>query len=266
MDRKRLLVVLLAAVAAGIVALMVRAAVFGKHAEEKPVASAVDSSEILVAAQRIEPGKTVGAAQVRWQAWPVKVIDPSFIRRPGSATPASMVEGMVARAPMVEGEPVTYAKIVKTQSSGYLAATLGDGMRALAVPVKLENIAGGFLVPNNRVDVIDTHMGTMMGRSHAIPAVLAQNVRVLAIDQSSDGSQQKTVSAVRTVTLELTPDQAQVVSQARNEGDISLAIRPLGDNGDETAPRSKKGGDSSGAVTVIRYGRMRKLSGDGSVQ
>lgn len=273
MNTKRLFVLLMAAGAAGVVALMVRGMLGGgsKPAEATVAPPPVEVSEVLVAATRLEAGKPVTAAQVRWQPWPSKGIDASFIRKSNGISLSSVVDGSVARAPMVEGEPVTYAKIVKSQGAGFMAATIAPGMRAVAISVSVASVAGGFILPNNRVDILLTQV-TGDNPKHGITKLVLANVRVLAIDQASDDKNQKAVSDVKTVTLELTPEQARTVSLAQAMGSLSLALRSLGDEDAVVAANttgsgpagSKNGGGSdvdTGVVTVLRYGLMRKGGG-----
>ena len=266
MNTKRLFAFVLAAGAAGIVALMVRNVLGGgsKQAEAK-VAPPLEISEVLVASARLEPGKPVTAAQVRWQAWPAKIVDASFIRKTSGLSPSSIVDGTVARAPMVEGEPVTFAKIVKAQGSGFMAATIAPGMRAVAIGVSVASVAGGFILPNNRVDLLLTQV---MGDNpkHGITRLVLADVRVLAIDQASDDKNQKAVSDVKTVTLELTPEQSRTVALAQAMGTLSLALRSLGDEAVASADDagSKDGNDGQeSVVAVLRYGHIRKSSGGG---
>ena len=277
MNSRRLVVLLLAAGAAGVVALMVRGFVGGgtKQAEARVAPQPVEISRVLVAATRLEPGKPVSPDQVRWEPWPSKAIDASFIRQSGTISASSLVEGMIVRAPMVEGEPVTYAKIVKAQGGGFMAATIAPGMRAVSIPVSVASVVGGFVLPNNRVDIILTVV-TNDTPKRGITKTVLNDVRVLAIDQAADNHEQKAVSDVKTVTLELTPEQARTVASAQAMGMLSLALRSLGDDDQKTASADPKksaapnigdgSDDSSGMVTVIRYGQVRRASAGGGVQ
>jgi len=268
MNTRRLVVLLLAAGAAGVIALMVRGLVGGgtKQADAKPNPPPVAMSEVLVAASRLEPGQTLDASQVRWQPWPSNSIDGSFIVKGGNTTAASAVNGTVVRAPVVAGEPVTYAKIVRSDGGGFMAATLAPGMRAVAIGVSVASVAGGFVMPNDRVDVILT-MITGDSPKRGTTRTVLSDVRVLAIDQVSGNKDQKAVSDVKTVTLELSPQQVQVVSLAQAMGSLSLSLRSLGDNqavAGNSDPHDRAGdtGDS-GLVSVLRYGMQRRQAGGG---
>jgi pilus assembly protein CpaB len=275
MDTRRLIVLLLAAGAAGVVALMVRGLIGGgtKEADAKANPPPVAMTEVLVANERLDPGLSLNDAKVRWQSWPSKNIDGSFIVRNAAATAAtaaSAVNGTVVRAPMVSGEPVTYAKIVRSGGAGFMAATLAPGMRAMSISISVASVAGGFILPNDRVDIILT-MLTGDNPKRGSTRLVLSDVRVLAIDQASDAKDQKAVADVKTVTLELTPQQVQTVSLAQAMGVLSLSLRSLGDNqavaantdGKDAAKAGQDDGADSGIVSVLRYGMTRKLGGGG---
>lgn len=268
MNSRKLVVLLLAAGAAGVVALMVRGLIGGgtKEADAKAAPPPVEITQVLVAAQRIEPGQTLKTSQVRWQQWPAKGIDPALIRQTPGNSIAGLIDGTVARAPIIEGEPITFAKIVRSQSAGYMAATLAPGMRAVAISVSVASVAGGFIQPNDRVDLMLTYV-TSDNPKRGVTRTVLSNVRVLAIDQAAD-PKNKAVSDVKTVTLELTPEQARNTELAQAMGTLSLALRSLGDTetaDDESgkARPNRNGGD--GLVAVLRYGLVRK-SGSGGGQ
>lgn len=269
MDSRRLVVLLLAAGAAGVVALAVRGLVGGgtKEAEAKVAPPPVAITQVLVAAQRLEPGQPITPAQVRWQPWPQKSVDASFIQQNGGSNAASIVQGTVARAPVIEGEPITFAKIVKSSGAGYMAATLGPGMRAVSIAVSVASVAGGFVQPNDRIDLMLT-MLTGDNPKRGITKTVLSNVRVLAVDQAAD-NKNKPVPDVKTVTLELSPEQARSTTLAQAMGTLSLALRGLGDvetaANDQDSDKGKPHGDDNGVVQVLRYGMERK-SGSGGGQ
>lgn len=269
MNTRRLVVLLLAAGAAGVVALMVRGLFGGgaKEADAKVAPAPTAISQVLVAATRLEPGQPITAAQVRWEPWPAKSTSSDLILKSSGVTPSTAVAGAVVRAPIVEGEPITYQKIVRSDGAGFMAATLAPGMRAVSISVSVVSVAGGFILPNNRVDLLLTVIGDGSPKRGVTRTVLT-DVRVLAIDQAFDNKNQKAVADVKTVTLEVTPEQARATTLAQAMGTLSLSLRGLGDTqtaenaASKTAPA--EGADSSGIVSVIRYGMERK--GGGGVQ
>ena len=255
MNRSRIIVLVLAAFAAGAAALLVRSLIGGgtppTKAAVNPVINAVG---VLVASRNIDPGSRVTPDMVRWQDWPKSSIDSQFLTKESNPSSDEIVKGTVARAPIIAGEPITNTKIVHADSTGVMAAMVSPGMRAVSIPITTESGAGGFILPNDRVDVIVTLEVSEQPKLYAARTLL-HAVRVLAVDQTyTQDKDQKTVLA-KTATLELSPQQSEAVEAASAAGTVSLALRPLGDNG--TADVSKKKKADTGVVAVIRYGLFR---------
>ena len=267
MNTRRIVVLVLAAVAAGGAALLVRGMLGGgtSNADARAQPAPIAISEVLVAASDLQPGQELQSNQVRWQKWPTSSVDHQFITRAGASSLDAAVSGTVVRTPIVSGEPITFEKIVKSDAAGYMAATLQAGMRAVSISVNMASVAGGFILPNDHVDIILT-MASNDSSHQAHAHTVLSNVRVLAIDQAFDSKSQKAVSDVKTATLELTPSQAQTLAGAQASGTLSLALRGLGDNA--TARSGAAGAEANadgdvGQVTVIRYGVSHGQSGDG---
>ncbi|HTT97683.1 MAG TPA: Flp pilus assembly protein CpaB [Rhizomicrobium sp.] len=272
MNTPRLIVLGLAAVAAGGAAFLARGLLGGgTPAVKASLPPPITTSEVLVAASDLAPGQKLAPEQLRWQKWPKNSVDPSFMTQETTPNLETAVKGTVVRSPIVTGEPITATKIVHSDATGFMAATLMPGMRAVSIPVSVASLAGGFILPNDRVDLMLTsQVGGDTKRFRA--TTFLHNVRVLAIDQAfSDAKNpdksQKPVSDVKTATLELTPQQAERVARAQASGVLSLSLRPLADHlavnaggGQDrvAAARAKynNGADSSevGEVSVIRYG------------
>jgi pilus assembly protein CpaB len=270
MNTPRLIVLGLAAVAAGGAAFLARGLLGGgtSNVQALPAPAAVQTTDVLVAATDLTPGQLLLPEEVRWQKWPQSAVDPSFILLSSTPNLDQTVKGTVVRSPIVTGEPITNTKIVHSDATGFMAATLTQGMRAVSIPISVASLAGGFIMPNDRVDVMLTSQLPDAGHRFRTTTFL-HNVRVLAIDQSSAESKsadknQKPVSDVRTATLELTQYQAERVARAQASGTLSLSLRPLADNlamaGNNRvqAARAKynnpESSDASGEVSVIRYG------------
>ncbi|HUB85367.1 MAG TPA: Flp pilus assembly protein CpaB [Rhizomicrobium sp.] len=257
MNRSRVVVLVAAAFAAGIVALLVRGFLGGGTPDVKAaIAPAPAATEdVLVAATNLQPGVAITPESVRWQTWPKSAVDSSFITSIGNSDIASIVKGTVARAPMIAGEPLSNTKFVHADTAGFMAAQLAPGMRAVSISISADTGAGGFILPNDRVDVILTLQISDNPRRF-MSKTLVSDVRVLAMDQTfTQDKDQKTVLA-KTATLELTPIQADLVALSAATGTISLALRPLGDN-DVADSAAKTHHADDGSVTVIRYGISR---------
>jgi pilus assembly protein CpaB len=242
MNTRRIMVLVLAAVAAGGIALLMRS-FLGGGVQKAAAAPSVPMTDVLVAARDIKPGEALSAAMVQWQHWPKAGVSGSFITGEGKQTPAQAVEGAVARSPMVNGEPVTADKIVRTGATGFLAATLTPGMRAVSISVTLASVAGGFIQPGNHVDVLLLQGSGGTGTAARSGIVLA-DVRVLAVDQTAEVKDNKPVSDAKTVTLELTPEQTQILARVQLQGTLSLSLRPLEESGRAPA--------EAGQVAIIR--------------
>jgi pilus assembly protein CpaB len=275
MNTRRLVVLLLAAVAAGGAALLVRGLLGGgtPKVDARIAPPPIAISQVLVAASNLQPGQPLTASLVYWQKWPTTNVDPGFITDANGISPDAAVAGAVVRAPIVTGEPITFAKIVKSDATGFMAATLRPGMRAVSIGVSVASVAGGFILPNDRVDIILTET-TNDSPKRVSARIVLSDVRVLAIDQAFDNKNQKAVSDVKTATLELSPQQAQTVTRAQAAGTLSLALRALGDRDtalnaqggrridSETQTDSGDDGDAA-QVAIIRYGVTRNQNGGG---
>ena len=252
MNRSRIIVLVLAAACAGIAALLVRSLLGGGAEPVKAQTAQVASVGVLVASNNIEPGKAITQQMVHWQSWPKDSVDATFITSEANPSVDQIVAGTVARAPIVSGEPLTNTKIVHADAAGFMSARLTPGMRAVSIGISTESGAGGFILPNDRVDVMLSVQVSENPRRYAANTLL-HDVRVLAVDQTyTQDKDQKTVLA-KTATLELSPQQAEMVTAAASTGTISLALRPLGDDGmKDVAMNQHK--NIIGAVSVIRYG------------
>ena len=150
----------------------------------------------------------------------------------GEGGPMRALTGAVVRETILKGEPVTERKLVRAGQSGYLAVVLQPGMRAMAVPVSVETAAGGFILPGDRVDVLlSRQVQGGSGEVHRSDTVL-QNVKILAIDQTTKAPEDGTAAVVGAVaTLEVGQTDAEVLAQADASGDLSLVLRSYADVG-----------------------------------
>jgi len=267
MNTSRLIVLGLAALAAGGAAFLARGLLGGgtSHVAAAPTPPPA-ITEVMVAASDIAPGQKLTPELVRWQKWPANSIDPSFITGSNDTDTQAAVKGVVVRSPVVAGQPLTTLNVVHADSASFMSATLMPGMRAVSITVSVASVAGGFILPNDRVDLVLTQP---LPEGHRFrSATILQDVRVLAIDQATQDSKQekaqKAVSDAKTATLELSPEQAEKVTRAQATGTLSLLLRPLmdgnanaGANARVAAARQRyrnSGSSDGGDVSVIRYG------------
>jgi pilus assembly protein CpaB len=256
MNRARI-VVLAIAIGAGGIAAYLASGSDDKPAPAQPVAQ-LQTVDILVAKSDIALGRSVKPDDLQWQTWPAATASSSFISRASKADAIKEITGSIARSPFIAGEPIREQKLVKADGSGFMAAILPAGYRAISTEISPETGAGGFILPNDRVDVILTRRdkAAEKGAPDTINSeIILPNIRVLAIDQAPKEKDGQNALVGRTVTLELKPEQAETLARSRQTGTLSLALRSIADinmveNNTEEDAAPKKGG----TINVVRYG------------
>jgi len=203
--------------------------------------------------------QAVSAQDMQWQLWPTQAASPVFIRKSERRDAIEQLTGAIARAPFVAGEPLRDSKLIKANGSGYMAAVLDKGMRAVSTEISPETGAGGFILPNDRVDVILSRRDREAEKAGATEThtsdTILSNIRVLAIDQTLGEKDGQRVVIGKTTTLELTPRQAELLALSRQLGTLSLALRSLADANDTTLPSDdeRSAGKKSG-INTVRFG------------
>ena len=202
-----------------------------------PVAAVkqIPTMDVLVAKDDIGLGQTVTAESMQWQTWTESSSSGSFIRKNDRPDAIKDLVGSIARAPFIAGEPIREQKLVKANGSGFMAAILPTGMRAVSTEISAETGAGGFILPNDRVDVLLSKRERQQnpdGTAVEIVSsqVVVKNVRVLAIDQAPKEKEGQNAVLGKTATLEMTPDDVEVLAKARLSGTLSLALRSIADS------------------------------------
>lgn len=250
------IVVLIIALGAGGVAAYLASGSDNKPAPVQPVAQ-METVDILVAKSDIGLGQTVKLEDLLWQTWPASTVSNTFIRRSDRPDATTQVAGSIARATFIAGEPIREQKLVKADGSGFMAAILPTGMRAVSTEISPETASGGFILPNDRVDVVLTRHQKNPDHADSNDIVVSQiilsNIRVLAIDQAPKEKDGQNSLVGRTVTLELKPEQTATLAAARQAGSLSLALRSIADANAVEIPddNAAKRGVS---VNVVRYG------------
>jgi pilus assembly protein CpaB len=191
-------------------------------------------------------------------AWPQNGVVQGFITEAERPDAIKDLQGAVVRLPVFEGEPIRPEKVADSNSR-ILSSLLPAGKRAVATEISVATGAGGFILPNDRVDVIMVRKG--QGTEKYITETVLSNVRVLAIDQQIEEKEDGSKAAVgTTATLELTPDQTKVLAVAQQMADrLSLALRSVADaqEQDTGAPDYLLSGDNGSAIVqVIKSGTI----------
>src|SRR6266705_204333 len=250
------IVVLVVALGAGGIAAYLASGSDNKPAPVAPVAQ-LATIDVLVAKSDLELGQALKPEDMQWQSWPAANASGTFIRRSDRPDAANQMAGSIARAPFIAGEPIREQKLVRADGSGFMAAILPTGMRAISTEISAETGAGGFILPNDRVDVILTKREKNPDATNAqdivVSMIILTNIRVLAIDQAPKEKDGQNAVVGKTVTLELKPEQTVTLGAARQAGTLSLALRSIADvNMVENAPElAVKPGAS---ITVVRHG------------
>ncbi len=186
-------------------------------------------TQILVARQAIGVGQRLTPASVEWVDWPQGAVRPEYITMAAAPEAITDMAGSVARLEFVAGEPIHAQKLAQT-GEGVLAAVLGSGMRGVSVSVAAESASGGFIVPDDRVDVVVTRSTDI----DQVSETILFNVRVLAINAqlgapppTEDAPEPAVFTDQAIATLELDADQAEMLISASTAGKLSLVLRSI---------------------------------------
>lgn len=237
---KNILIVLGGAVVAAIlVALLVQITLGGK--EPAPVEG--PAKEVLVAAKDLKKGAELREGDMDWKAWPEGTLFKGAVLRDGDEAPLDALKGRIERS-FSEGEPILRRDILKESTANFVVARLQEGERAVSIKVNAEGMVAGFIMPGSFVDVILTYRQRIDIEDEApqVQAMLAlnidniatetilENVRVLAIDQKAEVEEDDKIKVGKTVTLAVPIRHAEVLALASELGDITLAMRGIGDD------------------------------------
>lgn len=262
MKPARILLIVVALVAGGL------AAFLATRGGNTPAPQTVEVTEtrpepkdrVLVATRAIGLGQRLTASDVDWQDWPEGALRAEYITAGQVPDAPTQVAGAVARFEFFPGEPIREAKLVRSEQ-GYLSAVITEGMRAVSIPVTPESASGGYIVPNDRVDVVLTRSGSSFSET-----ILA-NVRVLAIGKrlgeigttAGTTDPQEPTSQVfegsQVATLELSPTQSETILNATSAGRLALVLRSVADFAQ--SPSAEQG--RTQAVRLIRYGQTEAV-------
>jgi pilus assembly protein CpaB len=258
------IVVLGVALAAGGVAAFLAS---GHHeaAPPAPPPPPLATVDVLVAKVDLGRGQVIGDKDIGWQTWPADAANANFIKKADRPDAITEFVGAIAREAVAAGEPIRDPAVVFAKGSGFLAAILPKGMRAIAMDVSPESGAGGFILPDDHVDVMltsrDRAAEKLTGIEKYSTDSILRNVRVLAIDQTIEEKDGQKVVVGHTATLELTPDQAETLEQSQKLGTLSLALRSLTDSQTDSPEGDDDANDRRGNINTVRYGVSTQSSG-----
>ena len=257
-----LTVAVAAAGAAGYIAMNMRPDVTVVQKEAQPQ---IKLQDILVATENLGVGTEV-QGQMRWQAWPADAMADGYIKRSDRPDAPEELKGSTVRLRIFTGEPIREAKLIG-KGQRFMSAQLAAGMRAIATQITTDTSAGGFILPDDYVDVIMVHEIEIQGKpKQYITETVLRNIRVLAIDQTiqEDEKGEKTKIG-STATLELTPEQAEVITVAQQmAARLTLALRSVQDAQEQTGPGAEYLVNSpgrNGNVKLIKSNTMVEIMG-----
>jgi pilus assembly protein CpaB len=189
----------------------------------------LETVDVLVAGADIGLGSIITARDLRWQLWPAAGTSAQFVRRTDRPDAIEQLAGSITRQSFAAGEPIREARLIRAQGSGYLAAILPQGMRAIALEVSPESGAGGFILPNDHVDIIVTRRERVRGVDVPSSSTVLTNLRVLAIDQTVEEKGGQRVVVGRTATIQVTPVEAETLARSKAMGQLALVLRSVTD-------------------------------------
>lgn len=224
----------------------------------------VNLDQVLVAARDLPYGTEITDADTNWVDWPKNSIPVGALSKSEAPNAKEDVKTSYVRIPISGGEPVRKDRLIKGVTAGLMSTMLSPGKRAIAIDVTLNNTAGGFILPNDRVDVIRTYRDTEatkdLGHEVYGSEVVLSNVRVLAMGQTIEKKGAEPVVTGSTATLELDPRQAELVVLAQRTGQLVLSLRPITDAivKDAAAEAPPDSGEDD-TLTVVKHGVSANL-------
>ncbi|MFN3889462.1 MAG: Flp pilus assembly protein CpaB [Beijerinckiaceae bacterium] len=257
MNKARLAILAVALAGGGTAAMFVGGSPPPPKPDTKVVVQQVPMDGVLVAARNLDVGARIQAGDLRWAEWPKDSIASELIRRSGAPQALEEYNDAVARSQFFAGEPIRRERLVQGQRSGFLAASLPPGRRAVAITIDQTGAtsAGGFILPNDRVDVISTTRDGSGSNENFESRTILSNVRVLAIGQNVQERNGERFVVGGNATLEVDPAQAETLVLAQRMGQLSLSLRSIMDQGKAENPEETTESSES-SITIVRYGSV----------
>jgi pilus assembly protein CpaB len=201
------------ALAAGLVATFA----VQRYVKVKTYIAPVATNQVAVAVTDITPGTALSAGQIKVSSWPKELVPDQV------ASSLKQLEGRVAVTQIGKGEPITMNKLAPEGTVAGLGGLLDENKRALTVRVDDVSGVAGFIHPGDRVDVLSDIK--IPDSKENFSKIILQNINVLTTGQIWERRGENKPMVVNTVTLELEPEQTEVMNLASNEGKIRLALR-----------------------------------------
>lgn len=252
MSKSRLLILLVAIFAGGAAFFLVESS----EDDAAPVIAAVPKQEgpkmtrVLIAKDDVAQGAVLTEDMTSWIKYPERDV-PSFYVTEDNKEFVKALPEMRARRRLHANEPIMASNTVRHGQRGMLASIMTEGMRAVTVGVSAAQTSGGFVLPGDRVDVFATGVDPNDPENATGTWLVFSNIRVLAVDQVANPTDETSAIVGRTVTLEMPPHQVQSFLQTRARHSVTLVLRSLFET-DMPQPVDQTTPDQ---VVVIRYGQ-----------
>lgn len=262
MSARQLIVLVIAAIAAIGALFLIRGIGGGNDAPSEVEAAAIAGEQVLVAARDVPQGAALTPSDLAVVLFPNDSVAPSFVRLTSQPSAQADFVGAVTRRAFAQGEPITLGSVVQPDGRGFMAAQLQPGFRAVSIEIEDITAVGGFVQPNDRVDVIATYSveNREAGGEQIHSNIILEDIRVLALGETTQtqasGESPQVVQAGVAV-LELSQEDARILAQADEMGTITLALR--GVQVDTVGMQTRNGrrpGQGSGAVRVHEFGTV----------
>lgn len=258
MRAARLVVLGVAVAAGGVAAYLASSHKPAPEAPKAPLVQQIETVDVLVAKSDLSRGEVIDAHDIGWQVWPKAAANSNFIQKTARPDAIAQFTGGIVRVPVAAGQPIYDPMVVFAKGSGFLAAVLPKGMRAVALDITPESDAGGFILPEDHVDILltrhDKAAEKATGSEKIVADTILRNVRVLAVDQNVEEKSGTRVVVGRTATVELAPQQAEALARSRLLGTLSLSLRSLADSQSSIPQGGDEQKDKGNSINTVRYG------------
>jgi pilus assembly protein CpaB len=272
MSRARILILLLAIGSAILAVVLARGMLSQQPAPSATIEAPAPTVPVLVAAKDIALGERLIPIAVEWRDWPRSNLAPFMVTREAKPTAIEEFEGRRARAAILAGEPIAESKLLSADSGSLMGSLVRDGLRAISIRISDRSAAGGFILPEDRVDIISTVKVTVesgfFGASDKVvffSSTLVENARVLAINRTVPPVNEPSIENPTVAVLELDPQQAELVARSQEQGELNLTLRSIapkdGDPG-EDRPRIAAMTEAPNGVEVWKQGFRFQYSCD----
>ncbi|EKF44334.1 Flp pilus assembly protein CpaB [Nitratireductor indicus] len=256
-------VAVMAALGAGYVAKNLTAPKPQPVADTGPQKPEVRMTDVLVLGQDVTMGSELNGS-LRWEPWPADNVNANFITRDQSPQALEELNSSIARVALYSGEPLRRSKLIG-EGISFMSAILPSGKRAVATQIAADTSAGGFILPNDFVDVIMTRrQQEAVSTGGFITETILKNIKVLAIDQTiQEDEEGRRVKVGETATLELTPEQAEIITVAQQMADrLTLSLRAITDTNEPVTNEGSylvSGAGRGNSIRLIKSGQVSEV-------